>query len=204
MFSRMYNYVRGRPPAPPEPPLLGDKSAGVLLGMFQDFYRQEVSAEEDVHRTLPFFATALGLIIAALNYTASQLPSWPTLIKFCGLPSNTIFGCGLVACGWPVLLTGALLAVAAFAGIGVLWFLALATKRRAYDRIGPEGAHLVRVRALQEYHLARGLTGAAFRRVHPSHHCSRIFTCAGLCWGGRSSALSKVSALASSPMRTIS
>jgi hypothetical protein len=48
-----------------------------------------------------------------------------------------------------------------------------------------------------------GTTGAAFRRVHPSHHCWRIFTCAGLCWGGRGSALSKVSALASSPMRTI-
>ena len=47
-------------------------------------------------------------------------------------------------------------------------------------------------------------TGAAFRRVHPSHHCWQIFTCAGLCWGGRSSALNKVSALASSPMRTIS
>src|ERR1700756_4842560 len=26
----------------------------------------------------------------------------------------------------------------------------------------------------------------------PSHHCSRTFTCAGLCWGGRSSVLSKV------------
>jgi hypothetical protein len=49
----------------PEP--LTDKSAGILLSMFQDIYRQEVGAEEDVHRTLPFFATALGLIIAALN-----------------------------------------------------------------------------------------------------------------------------------------
>jgi len=37
----------------------------------------------------------------------------------------------------------------------------------------------------------------------PSHHCWRICTCAGLCWVGRSSALSKALALASSLMRTI-
>ena len=38
----------------------------------------------------------------------------------------------------------------------------------------------------------------------PLDHCWRVFTCADLCWGGRSSASNKVSALASSPMRTIS
>ena len=43
-----------------------------------------------------------------------------------------------------------------------------------------------------------GIAGEASRRAHPSHHCWQIFTCAGLCWGGRSSAS------ASSPMRTIS
>jgi RNA-directed DNA polymerase len=34
----------------------------------------------------------------------------------------------------------------------------------------------------------------------PLSPCWRTSTCAGLCWGGRSSALSEVSALASSPM----
>jgi hypothetical protein len=53
------------------------------------------------------------------------------------------------------------LTVAALAGIGVLWLLALATKRRTYGRIGPEGTHLARVRALQDYYFARGLTDAA-------------------------------------------
>ena len=43
--------------------------------------------------------------------------------------------------------------------------------------------------------------GEASRRAHPSHHCWPICTCAGLCWGGRSSALSKALALASSLMR---
>jgi len=30
-----------------------------------------------------------------------------------------------------------------------------------------------------------GIAGEASRRAHPSHHCWRTFTCAGLCWGGR-------------------
>jgi hypothetical protein len=113
------------PPVRPEPPPLGDNSASVLLSMFQDFYRQEVNAEEDVHRTLPFFATSLGFIFVTITYTVSQLPPWATLVQSCGFPPNTIFNYELVARGWPALLTGALLAVAAFAGIGVLWLLAL-------------------------------------------------------------------------------
>jgi RNA-directed DNA polymerase len=48
-----------------------------------------------------------------------------------------------------------------------------------------------------------GIAGAASRKAHRSHHCWPICTCAGLCWGGRSSASSKASALASSLMRTI-
>ena len=41
-----------------------------------------------------------------------------------------------------------------------------------------------------------GIAGEASRRVHPSHHCWRIFTCAGSCWDGRSSGSSGASALA--------
>jgi len=39
--------------------------------------------------------------------------------------------------------------------------------------------------------------GRKTRTVHPSHRYWRIFTCAGLCWGGRSSGWSIVSARAS-------
>ena len=46
----------------------------------------------------------------------------------------------------------------------------------------------------------RATSGAVFRRAHLSHRCWRTSTCAGLCWGGGSSALSEVSALALSPM----
>src|SRR4029077_3979211 len=42
--------------------------------------------------------------------------------------------------------------------------------------------------------------GEASRRAHPSHHCWRIFTCAGLCWGGRSSALRRALAIDLSSM----
>ena len=51
---------------------LGDKSAGLLLSLFQDVYKQELGAEEDVHRTLPFFATALGLIVTALVFAVGH------------------------------------------------------------------------------------------------------------------------------------
>src|SRR5712692_12066877 len=37
-----------------------------------------------------------------------------------------------------------------------------------------------------------GTSGVASRKVHPSHRYWRIFTCAGLCWGGRSSGWSTV------------
>jgi Tn3 transposase DDE domain len=67
----------------PEP--LSDKSAGILLSMFQDIYRQEVSVEEDVHRTLPFFATALGLI-----HAAGHLPSWDELTNTKFSPSRAV------------------------------------------------------------------------------------------------------------------
>jgi hypothetical protein len=145
-------------PVPPAPsPPLGTQSAGLLLSMFQDFYRQEVAAEEDVHRTLPFFATAMGLIIAAINYAAAQLPSWGSLAQACGIWAGLPSLLHLAVCGWPELLTGVLLLAAAGAGIGVLWLLASATKRRAYNRVGREDAVLARAKALQAYYLASAI-----------------------------------------------
>ncbi len=135
---------------------LGVKSAGLLLSLFQDTYRQEVAAEEDVHRTLPFFATALGLIVAALNYVASQLPPLEQVQTACRADAN-----GTLLCVWPTALCALALAAAALLSVGVLWLLALATKRRGYQRVGPESSQLERARALQQYHGAKGLTGEA-------------------------------------------
>ena len=50
----------------------------------------------------------------------------------------------------------------------------------------------------------RATSGAGCRKAHPSHRSSRTSTCAGLCWAGRSSALSEASALGWSPMPTTS
>ena len=142
----------------PKPLVLGEKTAGILLTTFQDFYRQEISAEEDVHRTLPFFATSLGLIFAALTYAASQLPTWDVLTKSCGPPSK-VSVLDWMGCGWPILLAGALLAISALCGVAVLFFLARATKRRTYDRVGSESDQLSRAKALRDYHHASGLNG---------------------------------------------
>jgi hypothetical protein len=57
------------------------ETTGFLLGIFADLYRQEVAAEEDVHRTLPFFGTALGIVIGALAYAAGRLPKWSDLVS---------------------------------------------------------------------------------------------------------------------------
>ena len=53
-----------------------------MLSTFADLYRQEVGAEEDVHRTLPFFGTALGIVIGALAYAAGHLPKWTDLTTY--------------------------------------------------------------------------------------------------------------------------
>jgi hypothetical protein len=139
----------------PEP--LSDKSAGILLSMFQDVYRQEIGAEEDVHRTLPFFATALGLIITALVFAVGHLPSWAELTKSC--TASIAIDRGWFACRWSVLISDALLAAAICASFGVLWYLAAATKRQGYERVGPEEALFARAQELQAYHSGLGLTG---------------------------------------------
>jgi hypothetical protein len=119
----------------------GEKTNTALLLMFLDVYRQEVAAEEDVHRTLPFFATALGLIVAALNYVAGQLPAWAAVRAKCGPSSAPILSWSQLGCIWPSLAAGALLVGAAVLTAAVLVLLARATNRRNYQRNAPEPAH---------------------------------------------------------------
>jgi len=47
------------------------EAATLLLATFAELYRHEVGAEEDVHRTLPFFGTALVIVVTALAYAAA-------------------------------------------------------------------------------------------------------------------------------------
>lgn len=144
---------------PPEPPPLGEKTASVILALLQDFYRQELAAEEDVHRTLPFFATALGLIVASLNYSATQLPSWSTVLKSCSRCGPPTLSWHIIPCAWSVLLAGlSLFVVVGLSGV-VLWYLFLATRTRDYTRVGPESTIIARTRELHTYHASTGISG---------------------------------------------
>jgi len=143
-------------PEQPELPPLGEKAAAAVLTILQDFYRQELGAEEDVFRTLPFFATALGLIVASLNYSAGQLPAWRAVRKSCA-PSDV--GWQIVPCAWSVGLAVLCLFFVLALSAAVLVNLALATQIRDYVRVGPEKALVSATRQLHEYRVSGGLTG---------------------------------------------
>jgi hypothetical protein len=149
------------PVAPAPAGALGAKTGALLLTLFQDVYRQEIGAEEDVHRTLPFFATALGFLIAAINYAVGQLPNLDALTRTYPWAEGGLLNHHSLARSWPVLLAMLLLVLAAALGLGVLGFLAAATKRLSYERAGPEPAQLRRAEELQLYHAALGLPDTA-------------------------------------------
>lgn len=111
------------------------ETTALLLATFADLYRQEVGAEEDVHRALPFFGTALGIVVGALAYAAGRLPKWPDVTTREGLIAF-----------W---LASALLAAAVVEAACVLIFLSRAIARRNYQRIGPETALRAKVAELQ-------------------------------------------------------
>ena len=123
---------------PPEglaPVVEAPETTALLVATFAELYRQEVGAEEDIHRTLPFFGTALGIVVGALAYAAGRLPKWPDVTAQEG---QVAFW---VASGF--------LTLAIIDAIGVLVFLSRAIARRDYQRIGPEAALRARVAALQ-------------------------------------------------------
>ena len=122
-------------------------AAALLLLTFADLHRQEVAAEEDVHRTLPFFGTALGIVIGALAYAAGRLPRWTDLA---GTWAERSFGASLVLLGLAVL-------EAAF----VLVWLSRAIARRTYVRLGPEPELRRRLAELQAYYDSQGVHGPA-------------------------------------------
>lgn len=130
-------------PMAPVPPHTTD----LMLATFADLYRQEVGAEEDVHRTLPFFGTALGIVIGALAYAAGRLPKW----------SDLTTGHAMIAFG----IATALLALAIIEAGCVLVFISRAIARRDYRRIGPETALRTRLAELQAYYDGQGMTGDA-------------------------------------------
>ena len=122
------------------------ETAVLLLATFSELYRHEVGAEEDVFRTLPFFGTALGIVVTALAYAASRLPRWPDIATSEG---GTFFCFASVFLGLAVL-----------TALCVLILLAMATKRRDYERIGPEPLLQARFAELRALHNDPALSGS--------------------------------------------
>ena len=132
------------PPPPPDAPVPPDTMT-LMLSTFADLYRQEVGAEEDVHRTLPFFGTALGIVIGALAYAAGRLPKWTDLTTHRAI---AVFAVATVLLGLAIIEAGC-----------VLVFLSRAIARRDYRRIGPETALRTRLSELQAYYEGQGTAG---------------------------------------------
>jgi hypothetical protein len=126
-------------------PSVVPETTSLLLATFADLYRQEVAAEEDVHRTLPFFGTALGIVIGALAYAAGRLPKWSDLTTYRGLVA---FVAATVLLGLAVIEAGC-----------VLVWISRAIARRDYQRVGPETALRARVTELQAYYDGQGISG---------------------------------------------
>lgn len=124
-------------PGPSEPRVLPETTA-LMLATFADLHRQEVTAEEDVYRTLPFFGTALGVVVAALAYAAGRLPRWSDLTTGYGI--------------WAFVASSVLLGLAIIEAWSVLFWLSLAVARRPHQRIGPEAALRARLNELQAYY----------------------------------------------------
>lgn len=130
----------------PSPQVPGTpETATLLLTTFSELYRHEVNAEEDVHRTLPFFGTALGIVVTALAYTAGHLPRWPDITT----PEGQLAFC----------IASAFLCLTFLTALCVLILLAMAVERRDYERIRPVAALQSRLVELRALHRDSALPG---------------------------------------------
>ena len=132
--------------ATPPPQSDTPETEALLLATFTELYRHEVGAQEDVHRSLPFFGTALGIVVTALAYAAGRLPRWPDIAT----SESRAFFC----------LASVFLGLAVLTALCVLVLLAMATKRRDYERIGPEPALRSRFAELRTLYNDPALSGS--------------------------------------------
>ena len=114
---------------------LETETTATVLAAFAEAYRHELGAEEDVYRTLPFFGTALGIVIAAIGYASARLVRWEDT------PSHGLF-----------IVSTVFLGAAAADAIGVVVRLAQALARRDYQRVGPESVLRARLEELGAYY----------------------------------------------------
>lgn len=109
-------------PIPDEPPALA-----YIEKTLADSYRKEIDQEENVWRSLPFFAATLALQLAALFQIIDKLPDLTTVI------------------GWVSL---SLLAVAGLATLVSLGFLAASIYPQRFDYVAKQGLLLTYARDL--------------------------------------------------------
>lgn len=138
-------------------PAATPETTALLLATFADLYRQEVGREEDVNRSLPFFGTALGIVIAAVAYAAGRLPKWPDLTTAHAAGSVSRWQEAMADLHTALFYGGyAMLALAVVQSACVLFFVARATAHRDSRRIGPETVLLSRLGDLQSFHRTQG------------------------------------------------
>ena len=124
------------------PPAGTPRTDDLMLATCAALYQQEVAAEEDLHRTLPFFTTALGIVIGALGFASGQMPPLPAIGDRFGM---TLFCLSALPLGLAML----------DAALVLSWLLRAVT-RRDHQRVGPED----RLRAtLEQQRAARQANG---------------------------------------------
>lgn len=65
----------------PPPPASDEATEILILDVFRERHRHDLSLRDDVFRTLPFFATALGVVIAAVGAITSRLPPFEQIAQ---------------------------------------------------------------------------------------------------------------------------
>jgi len=93
----------------------------LILDIFRERHRHNISLRDDVFRTLPFFATALGVVIATVGAIASRLP-----------PVDQI------RASWLLTAVAAVLGLALLLALVVLLLLGRITAPAKYDELATE------------------------------------------------------------------
>lgn len=118
-----------------------------LEKLFAEAFKREVDQEENVIRSLPFFATALALAATLLGFAGSKLPPFDA-----PLWSPQFFVLSVVIL---------LLCAATYCLLGVLWYLFAAIRPRTYILPPPETELIQWEKALRSFHVEAGLADAA-------------------------------------------
>ncbi|PWC37173.1 hypothetical protein [Azospirillum sp. TSO22-1] len=126
-------------------------AAEYLEKLFTDSFKREWDQDENVVRSLPFFATALALSVTLLGLAGEALP------PFEFSPSSFRF--------YVLMLEGALLSGVLWTLASVLWHLFAAIRARTYIIPPPETELIAWTEQIRAFHSAAGLSGTDLERA---------------------------------------